>query len=493
MIITKAKNTLKYKNEGNMRNQLFLIFCCILFVYFFPQFSHACTTFCLDSNDALVVGKNFDWTSGDALIVVNKRNVTKTTYLYPSMTGEQTADWTSKYGSVTFNFGREFPFSGMNEAGLVVSAMGLRQTKYPVPDARPVISSLQWIQYQIDTAATVADVIASDAALRILMGDTLDALHFFVCDSQGNCASIEFLDGIMVVHHTQETMPVKVLTNETYDICLEYWENDETPPPDPTIKIQRFIDAAQMLEDYDPETSGPAVDYSFDILTNVSLGAYTQWSIAYDIFNRRINFHTLGNGNIRYFDMNSFDFSCNTPVKVLDIKEDLSGNVAGDFIDYTYELNRTVIGKTFNLPEEQLDARAHYPETTNCAGVCRDSDKDGICDDVDNCIDVINPKQKDADVDGTGDVCDADTIYGTITGAVPGLNINLFSVTCGSDLMYDRDRTNPEGYYSFGSLPQGMYLVLPMSLYVNFDPFYSFIQIPQTEPQPYNFTATIRK
>ena len=39
--------------------------------------------------------------------------------------------------------------------------------------------------------------------------------------------------------------------------------------------------------------------------------------------------------------MSSFDFSCNTPVKVLDIQGDLSGNVAGDFIDYTYELNRT--------------------------------------------------------------------------------------------------------------------------------------------------------
>ena len=54
--------------------------------------------------------------------------------------------------------------------------------------------------------------------------------------------------------------------------------------------------------------------------------------------------------------MSSFDFSCQTPVKVLDIQEDLSGNVAGDFIDYTYELNRALIGKfPGGLPDEALD------------------------------------------------------------------------------------------------------------------------------------------
>ena len=95
-----------------------------------------------------------------------------------------------------------------------------------------------------------------------------------------------------------------------------------------------------MLEDYDPATSGPAIDYTFNILSNLTWFVPTQWSIAYDVQHRRISFHTLDNGDIRYFDMNSFDFSCQTPVRVLDIQEDLSGNVAGDFIDYTYEINR---------------------------------------------------------------------------------------------------------------------------------------------------------
>ena len=115
----------------------------------------------------------------------------------------------------------------MNEAGLVVSAMGLEQTEYPAPDARLTFSARQWIQYQLDTAATVAQVIASDAEVRISNSDPW-TLHFFICDSQGNCAAIEFLDGVMVVHHTaQKTMPVKVLANTIYSRDLEYWENKE--------------------------------------------------------------------------------------------------------------------------------------------------------------------------------------------------------------------------------------------------------------------------
>jgi len=132
-----------------MNYQRLFLLCCIWIAAFLPQSSHACTTFCLDNDDELVVGKNFDWPIGDALIVVNKRNVSKTASLDPAWIGEQPASWTSKYGSVTFNpWGREFSFSGMNEAGLVISGMGLGSaTTYPAPDSRPAIDAMQWIQY----------------------------------------------------------------------------------------------------------------------------------------------------------------------------------------------------------------------------------------------------------------------------------------------------------------------------------------------------------
>jgi len=356
-----------------MNYQRLFLLCCIFIAAFLPQSSHACTTFCLDTPDELVVGKNYDWPIGDGLVVVNKRNVSKTAIHFdPAWVGEQPISWISKYGSVTSNpFGREFSYSGMNEAGLVISGMMLSATIYPDPDSRPAIGASQWIQYQLDNSATVADVIASDTVLRI-SNNTPYPFHFFACDSTGTCAIIEFFDGNLI-YHRQETMPVKVLTNETYDICVEYWEKHEVPTPDPAAKVQRFFTAAQMLEDYDPETSGPAVDYTFNILSNLKWFAPTQWSIAYDVQHSRISFHTLDNEDIRYFDMNSFDFSCLTPVKVLDIQEDLSGDISGNFIDYTYEINRDQIEKIHaakDLTDETLDALAGYPETTDCAGAC---------------------------------------------------------------------------------------------------------------------------
>ena len=66
----QEENMMKYK-------RLFLL-CCMVMATFLSQASHACTTFSLDTHDELVVGKNFDWHTSDGLIIVNKRNVSKT-------------------------------------------------------------------------------------------------------------------------------------------------------------------------------------------------------------------------------------------------------------------------------------------------------------------------------------------------------------------------------------------------------------------------------
>jgi len=357
-----------------MNYQRFFLLCCLFMAVCLPQAAFACTTFCLDTPDALVVAKNYDERLGDGLVIVNKRNVSKTAWLNPNSAETQPVSWTSKYGSVTFNpWGREFPESGINEAGLVVNLLWEpAATEYPIPDERPAIRANQWIQYQLDNAATVADVIASDLELRLIKTGGL--FHFFVCDSTGHCAAIEFIGGAQV-YYTQETMPVKALVNTTYERCIEYWQKNEIPIPDyPYGAVRRFITAADMLEDYESGTSGPAIDYTFNVLSNVA--GLTQWSIAYDIPDRRIYFHTRTNKNLRYIDLHSLDFSCLTPARVLDVTEDLTGDVSGSFIEYTYELNRDLIETALNtatIPEFTEEVReffAHYPETFECAGAC---------------------------------------------------------------------------------------------------------------------------
>ncbi len=80
----------------------------------------------------------------------------------------------------------------------------------------------------------------------------------------------------------------------------------------------------------------------------------------------------LDSGDLRYVDLNFFDFSCLTPVRGLDVHEDLSGDVSGNFIDCTHEINLDLIDKaldTETIPEFTDEVRKHfavYPETFEC-------------------------------------------------------------------------------------------------------------------------------
>ncbi len=210
-----------------------------------PQVSQACSTFCLDHNNQPVFGKNYDWNVDDGLVIVNKRNVLKT-----SAAEEPSISWTFKYGNVTFNqYGREFTHGGINEAGLVIELMWLSETRYPTPDSRSGLDCLQWVQYQLDNFSTVAEVIASDSKIRIVSTET--PLHYLVCNSTGTCASIEFLDGKMV-SHSGKTMPFKVLTNSTYAQSVEFLKQHgrfggTTPIGNTSGSLDRFARAANLI------------------------------------------------------------------------------------------------------------------------------------------------------------------------------------------------------------------------------------------------------
>jgi len=297
------------------------------------------------------------------------------------------ATWTSKYGSITFvQYGRELGPGGMNEAGLVVESMGLfRNTpnrKYPDPDGRDSIMVSRWRQYQLDNFASVKEVIASDTKLRIRPKKGIHP-HFIVSDKEGNCATIEFLDGKMVCH-TNDTLPHRVLTNNTYDLSFDYLEKNTIPEPDRFKSIERFIRAAKMVEKYNPENSAFPIDYAFEILKSVSWSvdrewqgtpytSNTRWSIVYDQKNLRINFRTHGNPEIRVINLDAFDFSCATPVKIFDVAANFSGDISGNFVDYTWKKNRDLIENAFTktvffpkLSDEQLDTLSKYPEMFVC-------------------------------------------------------------------------------------------------------------------------------
>lgn len=333
-----------------------------LALFLIPRTGSSCTSFCLDKG-RLIVGKNYDWSIGDGLIIVNKRGVKKVAAQYRNHTFDIPARWTSSFGSVTFNqMGREMPMGGINESGLVVELLILNETEYPAQDSRPTVSMLQWLQYQLDNFSTARQVIESNSMVRIAHPLSNVGMHYFICDRVGNNAVIEFLDGKFVCY-TGEDLPVKVLANSTYEDSLDH-------------KSARFNKAAALIDDYDTEGSQDSISYAFHVLDKVSQGSFTKWSIVYDLKDYSIHFKTYSNQRIRSINIRSLDYSCKTPVGVIDLDKDLFGDVTDYFIEYKREYNRELIENIFRSVSIDLITQWElrekllvYPEMNQCTNL----------------------------------------------------------------------------------------------------------------------------
>lgn len=316
-----------------------------------------CTTFVLKDETNLLFGRNLDWVSDNGIVVTNKRNVQKRSLVFAS---DKSTHWTSKYGSVTFNqFGREFPFGGINEKGLVVEVMVVAGS-YPKADGRSAVNELQWVQYQLDNASTIEEVIQSDKKIRI--SKVSQNLHFLVCDKSGKIAVIEFDEEGMMIYQGND-LPIPVLENDSYSNSL--------------IKKQkgqqcRFATAAKMVKDFKLTSSTSPLDYSFRILDKVKLDG--SWSIVYDIKNMKIYFKTASNQARKSINVYDFDFECNTKGNMFNLMDKSTGDVTEQFIDFTSALNKTKLAAAIKsngirLPKEMEYQFYEYHKKCHCKGI----------------------------------------------------------------------------------------------------------------------------
>jgi len=327
--------------------------------------ARSCTTICLPDKEKAVVAYNYDWYLPEGLVVVNKRGTRKISSLRT-----QAATWVATYGSVTFNqWGRDYPATGINEKGLMVSQMWLDETKYPPADARPEVNGLGWVQYNLDRHATVAELLANAEAVRPTSRSGLQ--HYLVADASGDAAAMEFLEGKLVVYRG-EAMPVRALTNSTYADSVAAFERAKSKGEAPTSSssLDRFSRGAMLA------TGGNAdlIARGFEILAAVAQPS-TRWSIVYDLSAREVYFKTEGNQAIRRFALADFDFSCSAPVRMLDVTLAGAGDVSAAFVDYSLAANRAVIEAAFTktpagreVPAAARDAIAAHPgKTSSCA------------------------------------------------------------------------------------------------------------------------------
>jgi penicillin V acylase-like amidase (Ntn superfamily) len=352
---------------------------------FTSSIAYPCTTFVLRTEKGIVFGRNLDWITGTGLVMTNSRNLEKVALVDPS---ERAIKWVSKFGSVTFNqVGRDLPYGGMNESGLIVEHMTLDETTYPSKDNRYAIGACQWIQFQLDNYSTIEEVINSDTLLRIV--DATSKFHFLVSDRFGHVAAIEFLNGKMVCH-TGKSLPVETLANSTYEKSIDCYNNNGDIQADRSL--YNFCTAVHQVQQYKSSNSDSTIVNAFHALSAVSQGLGTKWSIVYDVTNMRIYFKIFetptivgeqkiflknpGETVIKFVDFNDLDFTCKNAPKVLDLDFNHNGEVNQYFVDYSTNINKEFIAKAFtffkawginiNLTEEEIDYLAKYPESFRC-------------------------------------------------------------------------------------------------------------------------------
>jgi penicillin V acylase-like amidase (Ntn superfamily) len=333
-----------------------------------------CTAFLAALNGAPVIGKTYDWDMGQGLVFVNKRGVAKQSVsLKP---GDRPATWVSRYMSVTFNqYGREFPNGGINEAGLVVEVLWLDATIYAVPDERPTVNEAQWIQYQLDNFANVAEAVAAIDRLRI--SRVYGKVHYFMCDESGACATVDVLDGKLVVKAGAD-LTFKTLTNNTWAESAAYAAKyaglgGKNKAKSGTASLDRFVRAASRVAAASTVDLDNIRDEAFSILDSVAVPGRTRWFIVYMPTDSRVFFRTSKESHIKAIDVAKLDGDCATPVKMIDIDYAAEGNITEALENYAADANLALVKRSLGalakkLPAGTIERAAGFPEQLKCQG-----------------------------------------------------------------------------------------------------------------------------
>lgn len=326
---------------------------------------HACSTFCVQLGGRTFFGRNYDFEIGDGMLMVNPAGLRKKGF---DGGGPR---WTSRFGSVTFNqFGRDQPMGGMNERSLVVELMWLDGTEYPASDARLPLGVLEWIQYQLDTAATVDEVLDSHRTVRIRGGAPL---HYLVSDAKGRAATVEFIEGRLVAH-AGDSLPVAVLTNTRYKEAVAFLGSRGGRAPAGSGSNERFARAALGIAKLTHADVAEPVGALFDLLDDVAQ-PHTRWSIVYDQTKRIVHFRTDVHRPVRSLALDSLDFGCRAGARLLDIDTRIDGDVVSKLKPYTAAANLAFITRTYaassvtrGTTASEISSIAAHPEGAACQG-----------------------------------------------------------------------------------------------------------------------------
>ena len=326
--------------------------------------TNACTGIRLIAKDGgIVYGRSMEWGAFDLntrVTIIPRGNTFKG--LTPD--GNNGKQYVAKFGIVGLDMPavREGYISeGMNEKGL---ALGMfyhpeftKYQDYKKADASNSISGQDVANYILSQFANIEEVKKGmpEVTVVAVLEETIDnypGMHWIVTDNKGISIVIEYTDGKLKIHDA----PLGVITNApNYDWHMTNLQNyvnlsaNSFPPkkmegievkptgagsgllglPGDNTPPSRFIRAVTWTQTARPlENAEEAVYEAFRILDNFQLPlgpdaaegsghesnnelmrASTIWTVAWNLTDLTLNFHTQHNRRVRRLDVKKIDFS----------------------------------------------------------------------------------------------------------------------------------------------------------------------------------------
>lgn len=316
--------------------------------------ANACTGITLQALDkSVVVARTVDWSGSEMdniYVIVPRGHVEQSLLPDGTMDGIK---FTAKYGFVGLGMQRpEFVVDGTNEAGLSAGLFYFPQYgKYRPYSAKLRNKSIadfqvvSWILSQFSTIDEVKDAI--DGVRIINIDPTASTVHWRITEPSGRQVVMEIIDGVATFYEN----PNGVIANSpelTWHLTNLNNYIDLKPGTTEPVKFgplklrsishgtgmmglpgdfsspSRFVRASFFKNFAIPQsTASETINQSFHILNNMDvpfgttqdtstpkfdMPSATQWTIATDITNRQIYYHTMFNRAVRHLDMNKIDF-----------------------------------------------------------------------------------------------------------------------------------------------------------------------------------------
>lgn len=266
-----------------------------------PRRAEACTAALLEGPAQRLVIKSYDWHDGSGWLVLNPAGQAKKALRL--RTGAASLRWTSRHASITFNqYGLHLPNSGMNQAGLVVETLWLKDSRYPKADQRPALNELQLVQWLLDRFDSVSEAVTALPTVRV--APVHGRVHWMVCDKSGACASIEYLKGRLTVHHGA-SLPHRALANHTYAQSQRSYQSRGDRGT--RGSLDRFARATKGHAL--PKGRQAGLHHAQRLLERVQAGSYTKWQLIWQPAKGRVTFRTRSKGRAWPMGWRNFSFT----------------------------------------------------------------------------------------------------------------------------------------------------------------------------------------